>query len=261
MGELVLQERVGPVGVLTLNRAERHNSLVPESLEDMLVALETASTQADVRAVVLQANGRSFSTGGDVRGFYAHWDGLGAYAAEIVGLLNRVILAMIELPVPIVAAVHGIVTGGSMGLVLGSDIVLVAPEASFAPYYSVVGFSPDGGWTALLPAIIGLKRAGEILMCNGTITAEQAVAWGLASRVVPADRIHEEALSVAQDLAAMKAGSIGHTKAMLGPACNDLEARLEAERRRFVQQIVTEEARRGVEAFLGIPARDDGKVQ
>ena len=257
MSEFVLWERVGPVGVLTLNRAERHNSLVPELLAEMLAALEMASTQADARAVVLQANGRSFSTGGDVRGFYEHRDDLEAYASEIVGLLNRVILAMVELQVPIVAAVHGIVTGGSMGLVLGSDIVLVAPEASFTPYYSVVGFSPDGGWTALLPPVIGLKRTGEILMRNGTITAEQAVAWGLASRIVPAERIRKEALSTAEDLATMKAGSIGHTKATLGPACDDLEARLEAERSRFVQQIVTTEARQGIEAFLGVSARDD----
>lgn len=257
MSEFVLWEQVGPVGVLTLNRAARHNSLVPELLEEMLAALETAGTQAEMRAVVLQANGRSFSTGGDVRGFYEHLDDLESYAREIVGLLNRVILAMIELPVPIVAAVHGIVTGGSMGLVLGSDIVLVAPEASFTPYYSVVGFSPDGGWTALLPSVIGLKRTGEILMRNGTITAEQAVAWGLASRVVPAEQIREEALSTAQDLATMKAGSIGHTKATLGPTCDDLEARLEAERSRFVQQIVTQEARQGIEAFLGVPDRDD----
>ena len=261
MGELVILERAGPVGVLTLNRAERHNSLVPELLAEMLAALGTMGAGSGVRAVVLQANGRSFSTGGDVRGFYEHRDDLEAYAGEIVGLLNRVILAMIELPVPIVAAVHGIVTGGSMGLVLGSDIVLVAPEASFTPYYSVVGFSPDGGWTSLLPSVIGLKRTGEILMRNGTITAEQAVAWGLASRVVPADRIREEALSTARDLATMKAGSIGHTKATLGPACSDLADRLEAERTRFVQQIVTEEARQGIEAFLGAPARDDGAGQ
>jgi 2-(1,2-epoxy-1,2-dihydrophenyl)acetyl-CoA isomerase len=261
MGELVILERVGPVAVLTLNRAERHNSLVPEFLEAMIAALETAGAQDGVRAVVLQANGRSFSTGGDVRGFYEHLDGLEAYASEIVGLLNRVILAMIELPVPIVAAVHSMVTGGSMGLILGSDIVLVAPEARFTPYYSVVGFSPDGGWTALLPAIIGLKRTGEVLMRNQSITAEQALAWGLASRIVPADRIREEAVKVAQELAVMKAGSIGHTKATLGPACSDLEARLEAERTRFVQQIVTEEARQGIEAFLGATTRGDRKGQ
>ena len=248
--KLVIQERLGPVAVLTLNRSERHNSLVPEFLREILGAIEAVGVDEGVRAVVLQANGRSFSTGGDVRGFYDHRDDLETYASEIVGLLNEVILAMIELPVPIVAAVHGLVTGGSMGLVLGSDIVLVAPEAAFTPYYSVVGFSPDGGWTALLPAIIGVRRTGEVLMRNETITAEQAVAWGLASRIVPQDHIREEALKVAQDLATMKAGSIGHTKAILGPACSDLEGRLEAERARFVHQIVTDEARQGIEAFL-----------
>jgi enoyl-CoA hydratase/carnithine racemase len=250
VGELVLVERVGPVAVLTLNRAERHNSLVPGFLAETLAAIETAGAQPDVRAVVLQANGRSFSTGGDVRGFYEHLHDLETYAGETVGLLNQVILAMIKLPVPIVAAVHGIVTGGSLGLLLGSDVVLVAPEASFTPYYSVVGFSPDGGWTALLPSIVGWKRAAEVLMRNQTITADQAVAWGLASHVVPADSIREEALQAAQEMAAMKAGSVGHTKAALASG-GDLAARLEAERARFVQQIVTEEARRGMAEFLG----------
>ncbi|MGD2176725.1 MAG: enoyl-CoA hydratase/isomerase family protein, partial [Anaerolineae bacterium] len=183
-GELVLLERAGPVAVLTLNRAERHNSLVPPLLAELLAALEVVRSEPDVRAAVLQANGRSFSTGGDVGGFHAHMDDLGdcvdpaAYASKIVSLLNRVILALVELPVPVVAAVHGIVTGGSLGLVLGCDVVLVAPEAGFTPYYRVVGFSPDGGWTAMLPAIIGPKPAAEVLLRNLTIAAEQAVAWG-----------------------------------------------------------------------------------
>ena len=250
MSSLVLVDRMGPVAVLTLNRAERHNSLVPKLLEELLAALEAIHRDLAVRAVVLQASGRSFSTGGDVGGFHAHLDDLEVYAGEIVGLLNRVIVALVELPVPVVAAVHGIVTGGSMGLVLGCDVVLVAPEASFAPYYSVVGFSPDGGWTVMLPAIIGWKRSAEVLLRNLTITAEQAVAWGLASRVVAAGRIRDEARAVAQEIAALKPGSIGHTKRLLGLAYGDLATRLEAERTRFVKQVVTEEARRGIVAFL-----------
>ena len=187
MSQLVLSEKVGPVTVLTLNRAGRHNSLVPQLLEEALAALETFGKDPDVRAVVLQANGRSFSTGGDLGRFHTHLDDLASYAGKLVGLLNRVILALVELPMPVVAAVHGIVTGGSLGLVLGCDVVLVAPEASFTPYYSVVGFSPDGGWTAMLPGIIGPQRSAEVLLRNLTISAQQAVNWGLASRLVPAD--------------------------------------------------------------------------
>jgi 2-(1,2-epoxy-1,2-dihydrophenyl)acetyl-CoA isomerase len=250
MNQLVLSERVGPVTVLTLNRPERHNSLVPAFLEEMLAALEALRTEAGLRAMVLQANGRSFSTGGDVFGFHEQMDDLEAYADTVVGLLNQVILALFALPVSVVAAVHGIVTGGSLGLVVGADRVLVAPEASFTPYYSVVGFSPDGGWTALLPAIIGPKRAAEILMHNQTITAEQAVTWGLASRIVLAERIREEALNVAQEIAAKKAGSIVHTKRLLGMAYGDIAAGLEAERAHFVQQIATQEARQGILAFV-----------
>jgi enoyl-CoA hydratase/carnithine racemase len=165
-------------------------------------------------------------------------------------LLNRVIVAVVELPVPVAAAVHGIVTGGSLGLVLACDVVLLAPEASFTPYYNVVGFSPDGGWTAMLPSIIGSKRASEVLLRNLTITAGQAVAWGLARRIVPAVRVRAAALSAAQDIAAMKAGSTGHTRRLLALAYGDLAGRLEAERVHFVQQIGTEEARQGIASFF-----------
>lgn len=250
MAGLVLLETKGPVGILTLNRPERHNSLVPALLEELLAALAILRADASVRAVVLQAEGRSFSTGGDVQGFHEHLGDQVAYASRIVGALNEAILAMVDLPLPITAAVHGIVTGGSLGLVLGADLVLVAPEASFTPYYTAVGFSPDGGWAAMLPSIIGEKRAAEILMANRTITAQQAVAWGLASRVVPSDEIRAEALMVASEIAALKPGSMAHTKRLLHRSRDELALRLEAERQRFVEQIVTAEARDGIEAFL-----------
>ena len=137
MKELIQMEQVGSTSILTLNRPERHNSLIPELLEQLLARIDDVQARPDTRAVILQANGRSFSTGGDVSGFYKHLDTLEAYARQIVGLLNQVILSLLNLPVPTLAAVHGIVTGGSLGLVLASDIVLVAPEASFTPYYSV----------------------------------------------------------------------------------------------------------------------------
>lgn len=246
----MLVDRAGTVALLTLNRPGRHNSLVPPLLEEMLQALDGVRRDTSVRAVVLQANGRSFSTGGDVSGFGEHMDDLKRYACSIVGLLNQVILTLVELPMPLVAAVHGIVTGGSLGLVLACDVVLVAPNASFTPYYSVVGFSPDGGWTAMLPSVIGLKRAADVLLRNLTITAEQAVAWGMASCVVPGERIRDEALHVAQDIVAQKLGSIGRTKCLMDLAYGDLAGRLEAERTHFIEQIETTEARQGIVTFL-----------
>lgn len=250
MSELVLRDARAPIATLTLNRPERHNSLVPELLRELLSALDGLREQTELRTLILQANGRSFSTGGDVQAFYDHREQIETYAHEIVGLLNRVIVALIELPVPIVAAVHGIVTGGALGLVLASDIVLVAPEASFTPYYSVVGFSPDGGWTAMLPPLIGQKRASEILLLNQTISAEQAVAWGIANRIVTADRIRDEARAIAESLAQKKWSSLQHTKRLLWQDSSILAASLEEERIRFCEQSVTVAAREGMQAFL-----------
>jgi 2-(1,2-epoxy-1,2-dihydrophenyl)acetyl-CoA isomerase len=249
---LVLLEQIDRVAVLTLNRPERHNSLTPALLTELLDGLEKIHIQPAICAVVLQANGKSFSTGGDVRAFYDHRDDLEAFANQIVSLLNQVILVMCDLPVPIVTAVHGIVTGGSLGLVLASDIVLLAPEASFTPFYSIVGFSPDGGWTALLPVVIGPKRAGEIILLNQTIPARQAVDWGLASRIVSRDQIRVEALQTAKQLSGMCMDSIRHTKQLLGLIHGDLAARLDSERSHFVEQVQTAEARTGMARFLGI---------
>ena len=250
MSDLILIDREGSVAVLSLNRPERHNSLVPELLEQLIEALAAAAADPDVGAVVLAAEGPSFSTGGDVRAFYDEGDDVAGYAAHIVGLLNDAMLAMIDSPKPVVVAVHGLVTGGSMGLVLAGDVVLVADEASFTPWYSVVGFSPDGGWTAILPRLIGQVRAADIVMRNRTITASQAVAWGLAAAVVPGIGIRHEAIALAAEIAEKVPGSVRNTKARLWAERDAIAAGLEDERSRFVQQIVTDEARRGMARFL-----------
>ena len=264
MPALALLTLTPPLATLTLNRPARHNSLIPELLEDLLTAFETVRTQPDIRAVILQANGRSFSTGGDVQGFADHLSphpqplsrgergDLEAYSHQIVGLLNQVILTMLDFPCPIITAVHGIVTGGSLGLVLASDVVLVSEQASFTPYYSVVGFSPDGGWTALLPHLIGQRRTSEILLANQTITAEQAVAWGLANHLVPADQLHADAHALAQKIAAHQPLSLTQTKQLLRSSLGDIETRLNTEKERFVETIMTSETQMSLMMFLNL---------
>ncbi len=247
MNALVWREQTKSIATLTLNRPERHNSLIPELLNDLLLALNDV---AGARVMVLQANGRSFSTGGDVRAFYDQRDEAAAYAQRIVGLLNETIEALLRFPAPTIAAVHGRVTGGSIGLVLACDLVIVSPQASFTPYYNVVGFSPDGGWTALLPGLIGYARTAESLLTNATITAQQAVEWGIANRLVEASRVREEARTLAESIAALKINSGRRTIQLL--RAHKLAARpgLRAELQQFVEQIVTAEAQAGMRDFL-----------
>ncbi len=251
MKQLVLLKIDGHIATITLNRPEYHNSLIPELLSRLLDILNHISSLNDVHVVILRANGRSFSTGGDVNGFYNHRDDIEAYADKVVGKLNEIIIAMVVMPIPIIAIVNGIVTGGSLGLVLASDIVLLTSKASFTPYYSVVGFSPDGGWTAILPELIGQKRVAEILMCNRTITANQAVNWGIANSIVQEDDIRDKAIDIAKEIAAAHIGSITCTKQLLHRNRKDFADRLDAEHAHFLQQITTKDAKRGMKLFLG----------
>lgn len=250
MGDLVITEIIAPIATITLNRAKRHNSLVPELLEDLGHSLSVIAAEPDVRAVILQANGHSFSTGGDLQGFYEHINTIEEYANALVGKLNEIILIMHSFPLPIIAAVHGLVTGGSLGFLLAADIVLVAPEVRIIPYYSIVGFSPDGGWTALLPQIIGLKRAAAVLMLNRAISSQDALDWGLASKIVAREDIKGEARELAHKIADGSEGSIVKTKSQINSQYGDLANKLEDERKRFVEQISKPETLRSMADFL-----------
>ncbi len=245
---LVTSSLAGSVATLTLNRPERHNSLVPALLHDFLAALDDA--EKDARVIVIRANGSSFSTGGDLRGFLDHEDDIAAYADELVGLLNETIIRLYDSELPSIVVVEGQVTGGSLGLVLASDIVLITEAASFTPYYVEVGFAPDGGWATLLPDVIGAKRAGAVQLLNQTISAEQALDWGLATAYAGSNNIESAVVELADDLSNKQSASIRSTRRHLRP--DGLEARLEQERREFVRQIASDDAIRGIRTFIGV---------
>lgn len=251
MKPLILFEKLnGKIARLTLNRPERHNSLVPELLEQLLDGLRLVDGDSALRVLILAAKGRSFSTGGDLSRFYNHLEDLESYASHLVGLLNEAILGIMRMKIPVIAAVQGQVTGGSLGLVLAADIVLLNQSASFRPYYPVVGFSPDGGWTAILPRLIGSKRTAEVLFTNRMIRTEQAVQWGLANRVVADDELENAALEIAGTIASMKPGSVIRSKELLTGPADEIAVLLGAEKERFVEQVSSQEAIQGLDEFL-----------
>jgi 2-(1,2-epoxy-1,2-dihydrophenyl)acetyl-CoA isomerase len=250
MSDLVILSRENAVAELSLNRPQRHNSLVPELLEAVLDGLWQISANSSVRAVVLRAEGKSFSTGGDVAGFLAHWNEIEAYSRRTVGLLNEVVLALARLPVPVVAAAQGWTTGGSLGLLLGADIVLLGADARIAPFYTQVGFSPDGGWSQLLPELIGARTAAEVQYLNQAFGAEQALVWGLANRVVPVASLRAEAHALAARIAGMMPASTASTKRLLRGDLARWEAGLAAELEAFVETIQSPGVRESAEAFV-----------
>ncbi len=245
---LVTLQRRGAIAVISLNRPERHNALVPELLDALLQALGHADSQG-AAALVLRAEGRSFSTGGDLAGFRDHRKTIGDYAQGLVGQLNAAILAIYTHPAPVVCAVQGQVTGGSLGLLLASDHVIMRRGVTVTPYYSVVGFSPDGGWTALLPGIIGRQRTLDWLACNSSRDADACLALGLAHQLVD-DDCDAAAIQWAERVAEKDAGCVARTRRLLNADSDFVRRRLEAERENFVVQVQTRSALDGIDLFL-----------
>lgn len=241
------------IGRLALNRPERHNALVPELLDALAGALAHCAARPP-RALVLAAEGKSFSSGGDVGGFYAvPRAARRAYAERVVGTLNDCILALLRMPCPTVAAVHGMVTGGSVGLMLACDIAVGGPRTHVAPWYTVVGYSPDGGWTALMPERIGRGRALEVQLLNRIIESDEALRLGLIQHLAPdTGGVAALAHELATRIGAARPGSVRHTLALMRPDAARVARFLTAELRHFVEQIDTDEAERGMADFLGI---------
>jgi 2-(1,2-epoxy-1,2-dihydrophenyl)acetyl-CoA isomerase len=245
----VLTKIDGAVATVTLNRPERHNSLVPELLRDLGDAIAVCEADPGAKILVLRASGQSFSTGGDLHNFREHAQDIAQYADELVGLLNSTIMRLYDCRLPVLAVVNGQVTGGALGLVLAADIVLVTDRASFTPYYVEAGFSPDGGWTAMLPDLIGRTRATTVQLLNQTITAGQALDWGLATAYAEDAEMDRAVKELSEQLLGKKPGSVCSTRRLMRPV--DLESRLALERERFVEQVVTGEAMAGIKAWLG----------
>ena len=245
---LVTLKQQGEIAVVSLNRPARHNALIPGLLCQLLEAFEHENCQ-DATTVILRAEGRSFSIGGDLPQFQRHRDNIGPYARQLVGLLNRVIVAIYTHPAPIICAVHGQVTGGSLGLLLASDRVIMRRGVTVTPYYSVVGFSPDGGWTALLPDIIGRQQTLHWLASNASYDADTCLALGVAQQVVEED-CDAAALVWAEKLVEMQSASLTQTRRLLSTDIEALRLRLEAERNSFVSQIQTQQALDGIDHYL-----------
>lgn len=229
-------------------QAPRANALEPEVLGDLHAALD-ALQQSGAQKALLRTAGRNFSSGGDVAGFYrAAQEGRAyVYADQVVPVLQDLVMRMIDMPVLFAAAMRGATTGGSGGLIFASDLVVAAQDAFLQPYYGVMGFAPDGGWTALLPDLIGAGPAQGWLHANLRHDADQLLALGLVQAVD--DAAEERALAL---LEGTDAGTALATKAMIWTDERRARVRagLDAETAAFRRLITRQDTLTRMAAFL-----------
>jgi len=215
------------VRTITLDRPERLNAVNPALAAELPRALDEAARDDAVRVVVLTGAGRGFCAGLDLAEPAMLGDGSRAERLDALAWVGRWVQAVVACEKPVVAAVNGAAAGAGFGLALACDVRLVSAAATMTAGYVRRGLSPDAGVTYLLPRLVGLSRAADILLTGRDVPAEEAERIGLASRVVAADAFAEAALGYARQLAAGPPVALALTKRLLAQTFDrPLEAQL-----------------------------------
>jgi enoyl-CoA hydratase/carnithine racemase len=255
----------GPVATITLDRPQALNALTFEVYSELAETFRLLAGRPGVRAVVLTGAGRAFCTGGDVNdviGELLHRDRAGLL--EFTRLTCDLIRAMRALPRPIVASLNGTVAGAGAAIALASDLRVAADTARIAFLFVKVGLSgADMGAAHLLPRLVGLGRAAELLMTGDFVDAAEALRIGLYNRVVPPERLEEETAAVAERLVRGPVAGLAATKEALNQEMHmELEAALDHEAAVQAELMTRPDFREGFEAFLARrPPRFEGAPQ
>lgn len=192
-----LEISAAAVATLTIARPERLNALSSQTVDELRAAVEETG-RSGARCLLLTGEGRGFSSGADL----ASGGGLPQDAGMALEKhFNPLVEALFALPIPVVAAVNGPAAGAGCSLALAADIVIAARSAYFLQAFVNIGLIPDAGATWLLPRLAGRARAMEMMMLGERISAEQAQAWGMISRVVDDEELASEAVLLATNLA------------------------------------------------------------
>ena len=241
------------VATIRLNRPERLNALTFDTYRELTDTMRSLAARDDIRAVVVTGSGRAFCSGGDVEDIIGKLLNRSAEELlEFTRLTCDLIRAMRALPRPIVASLNGTVAGAGAAIAIASDIRIAAESARIAFLFVKVGLSgADMGAAALLPRIVGLGRATELLMTGDFLDAREAERIGLYNRVVPQDDLEAATAELVDRLVRGPAEALAITKQSLNLELNaDLEAALENEARAQAELMARPDCQEGFDAFM-----------
>jgi 2-(1,2-epoxy-1,2-dihydrophenyl)acetyl-CoA isomerase len=255
--------RLGPVATIELNRPQALNAWNRQLGLDLLGAVRAVAAEDAVRAVVITGAGRAFSSGADLKDFGIELtpEGRPDLYKILTERYHPIMHAIRELPLPVVASVNGPAVGIGCSLALCCDLVLAAQSAYFLLAFVNIGLVPDGGSSLFVPTRVGAARAAEMAMLGERVCAEQALQWGLVNRVVPDERLPEEAAALAARLAAGPTRSYAGAKRELNNwLYPGMAEQLELEARLQQEMATTEDFVEGATAFVEKrPPRFSGK--
>jgi 2-(1,2-epoxy-1,2-dihydrophenyl)acetyl-CoA isomerase len=259
LDEQVRHRVEGGVAWITLNRPEAGNALTPEARNRVIDLLEAASGDLAIRAVVLTATGKAFCTGADLRAPRdeaprpegAPDRPVGTVARMIRTGAQRLVAAVQDCEKPVVAAVNGTAAGLGAHLALACDLVLAAESSGFIEVFVRRGITPDGGGAYLLPRLVGLHKAKELVFFGDDCPAEEAARIGLVNKVVPPEELEATAAEWAGRLATGPTPAISLAKSLLNRSLDvDRATAFAAEAAAQEIAMTSEDAAEGVRSFV-----------
>jgi 2-(1,2-epoxy-1,2-dihydrophenyl)acetyl-CoA isomerase len=241
----------GKIATVTLSRPDHGNTLNPAMARALLEAAERCADDDDIRCVVLTGRGKLFCGGGDVSAFAAAGADVSAFLGDLAETLHAAIMRLMRMRKPLITLVNGPAAGAGMSLAMIGDFALAARSAHFSPAYTALGLSPDGGMSWLLPRVVGLRRAQEIILSNRRVPSDEAERIGIVTRLVDGEQLLAAGTEIAARLAAEPVAALGAARRLLLESYEStLETQLEREMRSIAALGSSEESRRRVAAFV-----------
>ena len=231
---------------ITFDRPEKKNALTGAMYNALADAVERGEANPDVRVLLLDGNGDSFTAGNDLEDFLAN-----PWTEDLHPPAIRFITTVVHAEKPIVAAVHGSVVGVGVTILLHCDLVYAADNAKLMMPFVNLGIVPEAASTVILPLLIGHQRAAELLMLGTPISAQRAYELGMVNAVVPLDALMSTAMNAAQMLAERPAAALRATKALMKKAGTaEMGRALREEVEVIAQRLGSPETREALTAFL-----------
>jgi enoyl-CoA hydratase len=245
--EFILAETRGKVGLITLNRPKQMNALNPKLMQELAEALYAFDADDTVGAIVVTGNEKAFAAGADIVAM-KDWDFIEVYRSDYI---TRDWEHIRKIRKPVIAAVAGYALGGGNELAMACDIVIAADNAKFGQPEINLGILPGAGGTQRLPRAVGKAKAMDMCLTARTMDAAEAERSGLVSRVVPLDRLMDEAMAVANKIAAYSLPVVMMIKESVNRAYeSSLTEGILFERRLFHSGFALADQKEGMAAFV-----------
>jgi len=236
---------------LTFTDVARGNPIDGTFCSEMSEAAILLSEDSDVRCVLITAEGKAFSYGGDISSFMHDLEGLPKNIKRWTTTLHSAVARMQRMDAPIVSAVQGVCAGGMAGFIAGSDITVAADNAMFVAAYAGIGYNNDAGSSIMYSRRMGQARTRKFLLMNETLSAKDALAAGLVDEVVELADLNDRAEAIAEELASGPTKAYGEIRRLVNSVADQpLETQLELEARALARSAATADAREGLTAFV-----------